>query len=141
MKHAGAQALERLEPLLARLRALDGIAESGRGIFYAGRVAFLHFHEQGPALFCDLRRRPGAAFERLPASGPQAQHRLLAAADEAAAAFAQAGGGSSMAPATQAGGGSSMAPATQAGGDSSMAPATQAGGAGNRDRARRRGRS
>ena len=123
MRRAGALALERLEPLLGRLRALDGIAERGRGVFYAGRVTVLHFHEQGPALFCDLRRRPGAAFERLPASGPQAQRRL------AAAAFAQAGGGSFTAP------------ATQAGGDSSIAPATQAGGAGKRDRAQRRGGS
>lgn len=88
MKHASGEALDRLEPLLARLRALDGIAERKRGIFYAAGTAFLHFHEDGAELFCDLRQRPGAAFRRLPASTAQQRHRLLAAAGEAATAFA-----------------------------------------------------
>ena len=89
MKHADAGALDRLEPLLARLRALDGIAEKTRGSFYAARVAFLHFHQDGDDLFCDLRPHPGAAFQRLPASDPQQRQRVLAAASAAAAAFAR----------------------------------------------------
>ena len=89
MKHAGPHALDRLEPLLAQLRALDGIAEKTRGIFYVSRVGFLHFHQDGADLFCDLRPGPGAAFQSLPASDPQQQQRVLAAASAAAATFAR----------------------------------------------------
>jgi hypothetical protein len=54
MKHAGAAALDQLEPLLQRLRERS-IKERSRGIFYRGSKAFLHFHEEGRELFADLR--------------------------------------------------------------------------------------
>lgn len=55
MKHAGATALDQLEPLLAAIRALPGLKERSRGVFYRGGKAFLHFHEDPAGLFADLR--------------------------------------------------------------------------------------
>lgn len=55
MKHAGPAALDRLEPLLARLRALPALKETARGVFYRKSRAFLHFHEDPAGLFADLR--------------------------------------------------------------------------------------
>jgi hypothetical protein len=55
MKHAGPQALEGLESLLEELRAIPGLIERKRGIFYRGASAFLHFHEDPAGLFADLR--------------------------------------------------------------------------------------
>ena len=40
-KEAG---LRRLEPLLAELRAIDGLKERGAGVFCCKSRAFLHFH-------------------------------------------------------------------------------------------------
>jgi len=34
MKHAGGDALDALEPVLAQLRTLDGLKEKSRGTFY-----------------------------------------------------------------------------------------------------------
>ena len=66
MKHAGPKALDRLEPLLAQLRALDGFKEKSRGCFYLKGRSFLHFHEHGAGeLYADIGL--GDAFERLPA--------------------------------------------------------------------------
>jgi hypothetical protein len=78
MKHAGAAALDVLEPLLARLRALPGLKERSRGVFYWKSKAFLHFHEDPAGLFADLRE--GADFTRFPVSSPQDHDALLAAA-------------------------------------------------------------
>jgi hypothetical protein len=55
VKHATPSALDRLEPLLSELRALPALKERSRGAFYRGARAFLHFHEEGEALFADLR--------------------------------------------------------------------------------------
>jgi hypothetical protein len=60
MKHAGSVALDRLEPLLARLRALPGLTETSRGAFYRRSRAFLHFHEDAAGLFADVRGVDGA---------------------------------------------------------------------------------
>ncbi len=79
MKHAGPAALDRLEPLLIRLRALPGLKERACGVFYRGGRAFLHFHEHGEALFADLRLA-GDAFERHPvADGGEALFKTVAA--------------------------------------------------------------
>lgn len=71
MKHAGAEALAALEPLLAELRKLPGLVERNRGTFYQRSQAFLHFHEDAAGLFADLkcgkeweRRRVATAAER-----------------------------------------------------------------------------
>lgn len=54
MKHAGKEALDKLEGLLERIRKIDGIKEKKLGIFYRGSKAFLHFHEDPKGLFADL---------------------------------------------------------------------------------------
>ena len=82
MKHASANALDRLEPLLMRLRALDGLSERKRGIFYLRSKAFLHFHEDPDGLFADIRLTQGD-FERFRVEGPAEQENLLKLASEA----------------------------------------------------------
>ncbi len=75
MKHAGPQALDRLEPLLKQLRRHDGLKEKSRGCFYLRGRGFLHFHEHGASeLYADIGL--GADFERLPAT-TAAQHRTI----------------------------------------------------------------
>jgi hypothetical protein len=75
MKHAGAQALETLEPVLRELRTIAGLVERKRGIFYRGASAFLHFHEDPAGMFADLRS--GADFERYPVNTRAEIARLL----------------------------------------------------------------
>jgi hypothetical protein len=54
VKHAGADALDQLEPLLEKLRG-HALKEKSRGTFYRGSAAFLHFHEDPAGLFADLK--------------------------------------------------------------------------------------
>ena len=54
MKHAGASALDLLEPLLVKIRTRHGLKEKKRGIFYRNGKSFLHFHEDPAGLFADL---------------------------------------------------------------------------------------
>ncbi len=75
MKHAGPKALDRLEPLLRQVRALEGLKEKSRGCFYLGGKSVLHFHEHGAdALYADIGL--GDAFARFPAM-TAAQHRIV----------------------------------------------------------------
>ena len=55
MKHAGPEALDKLEPILAELRKLTGLRERKRGAFYLGPAGFLHFHEDPAGCFADLK--------------------------------------------------------------------------------------
>jgi hypothetical protein len=64
MKHAGAEALDQLEPILEQIRRLDGLKEKKRGTFYRGSNAFLHFHEDPAGFFADLKI--GGDFQRFP---------------------------------------------------------------------------
>lgn len=61
MKHAGAQALATLAPLLAAVRAAAGatLVERKAGTFYRRGAAFLHFHEDPAGLFADLKAEVG----------------------------------------------------------------------------------
>jgi hypothetical protein len=77
MKHAGATALDQLEPLLAEVRALPGLRERSRGVFYRKSRPFLHFHEDAADLYADLRRHDD--FERFRVNAPGEQRALLAA--------------------------------------------------------------
>ncbi len=70
MKHAGAGALDQLEPLITLLRALPGLKEKSRGVFYWKSRAFLHFHEDPNGLFADLRTCDHSAFERIKVDDP-----------------------------------------------------------------------
>jgi len=76
MKHAGADALGRLEPLLVRIRAVGALKEKGRGVFYLKGRAALHFHEDPSGLYADLRLA-GDDFERLKVDAPEEQDRLI----------------------------------------------------------------
>jgi hypothetical protein len=55
MKHATDVALERLEPLIAKIRDIPGVVEKKRGIFYRAGRALVHFHEDGVDLFADIK--------------------------------------------------------------------------------------
>ena len=78
MKHAGAAALDRLEPLLAAVRALPGPVEKTRGVFYLRSRAFLHFHEDPAGLFADLRDAQGKDFDRIDVTAEPGREQLLA---------------------------------------------------------------
>ena len=75
MKHAAPAALDRLEPLLEKLRAHAPLKEKARGTFYLRGRAFLHFHEHGEALFADVRLND--EFERFPATAAAERSALL----------------------------------------------------------------
>jgi hypothetical protein len=66
MKHAGPDALDKLEPILEEIRRLDGLKEKKRGAFYRGSSGFLHFHEDPAGFFADLKT--GDDYERFPIS-------------------------------------------------------------------------
>jgi hypothetical protein len=74
MKHARAEALDGIEPLLKRLRTIEGLKEKSRGCFYLGGKGYLHFHEHGEdELYADIGT---GALERLPAM-TAAQRKLI----------------------------------------------------------------
>ena len=75
MKHAGDEALDFLEDLLARLRTIDGLQERKRGVFYRNGRAFLHFHEDAAGMFADLQ--PGTGWERCEVTGNAQRAALL----------------------------------------------------------------
>jgi len=77
MRHARDEVLDQLEPVLAQLRALPGLTEKSRGIFYRKSRAFLHFHEDPAGLFADLRAADGGAFERIDVTAPEDLARLV----------------------------------------------------------------
>jgi hypothetical protein len=81
MRHARDQDLDRLDDLLAGLRALPGLVEKKRGVFYLKGRAYLHFHEDPKGLFADLGGGPaGGEFERIDVTGPEGKAELLAQA-------------------------------------------------------------
>ena len=65
MRHAQPEDLERLQPLLARLRAFPSLTERSRGVFYRKSQAFLHFHADPAGLFADVRAADGQGFDRI----------------------------------------------------------------------------
>jgi hypothetical protein len=75
VRHARAEDLAALAPLLDRLRQVPSLREKGPGTFYRGARAFLHFHVDPSGLFADVR--PGATWERLQVDTPQQQRVLL----------------------------------------------------------------
>jgi hypothetical protein len=79
MKHATSKVLDQLEPLLERLRELEGLSERRRGIFYHRSRAFLHFHEDPTGLYADVRLA-GDDFERFKVDDREQCEALLKAA-------------------------------------------------------------
>ncbi len=76
MKHARDKALDQLAGLLTDLRALGGLTEKKRGVFYRKSRAFLHFHEDPAGLFADVRLT-GPDFDRYDVTTRAGQRALL----------------------------------------------------------------
>lgn len=76
MRHAGTASLDRLEPLLSRLRTVPGLVERSRGVFYRRSKAYVHFHEDPSGLYADLR--VGDDFERFPVDTAEEHDQLVA---------------------------------------------------------------
>jgi hypothetical protein len=77
VKHAGDDALDRLEPFLADLRKVPGLVEKKRGVFYRKSAAFLHFHDDPSGLHADVRL--GEEFERFRVETVRERSKLIAA--------------------------------------------------------------
>jgi hypothetical protein len=77
MRHARDADLDRIDPLLAKIRALGTLIERKRGIFYLRTRAFLHFHEDPDGMFADLR--DGDAFGRHRVTSAREQREFLRA--------------------------------------------------------------
>lgn len=75
MRHATQDDLDRLEQLLAELRALPQLRERKRGYFSRGSRAFLHFHEDAGDLYVDVRL--ASAFQRMRITSRREQMTLL----------------------------------------------------------------
>jgi len=86
MRHARPEDLDRLEDVLAELRALPGLTERSRGTFYRKSRAFLHFHEDPKGLFADLRDAADRDFDRIDVTGPAGRAELIALARQRLAA-------------------------------------------------------
>ena len=76
MKHAGAPALDQIEPLLASIREIPGLVERSRGVFHRNAKAFLHFHEDPNGMHADVRL-DGIEFERFRAETAEEQAALV----------------------------------------------------------------
>jgi hypothetical protein len=83
VKHAGGEALDRLEPILSKVRKMPALREKGRGTFYLRSRAFLHFHEDRTGLFADVRLHPDEGFVRMPATSVADRARLIKAIEDA----------------------------------------------------------
>jgi hypothetical protein len=86
VRHARPEALDRLEPVLARIRAFGRLKERSRGVFYLSSRAFLHFHEDPAGLFADVRTADGGDFDRLKVDDPAGVAALIARVATAVAA-------------------------------------------------------
>jgi len=75
MKHAGADALDKLESLMEEVRKHQGLTERKRGAFYLKSAGFLHFHEDPLGLFADLKI--DGQFQRFRVSTASEQRSLL----------------------------------------------------------------
>ena len=75
MRHATQEDLDRIEVLLADLRALPRLRERKPGYFSRGSRAFLHFHEDAGELYVDVRL--ASAFQRMRITSRVEQVALL----------------------------------------------------------------
>jgi N-acetylglutamate synthase-like GNAT family acetyltransferase len=78
VRHARDEDLDRIEPLLAQLRGIEGLTEKSRGVFYLRSKAFLHFHADGDDTYADVRI-DSDEFERTRATTKAEQRALVAA--------------------------------------------------------------
>jgi hypothetical protein len=82
MRHARNDDLDRIEPLLVQLRAIDALTEKSRGVFYLRSRACLHFHADGADTYADVRIDTDT-FERTRATTKAEQRALVAAVKRA----------------------------------------------------------
>jgi N-acetylglutamate synthase-like GNAT family acetyltransferase len=78
VRHARDEDLDRIKPLLTELRAVDGLTEKSRGVFYRRSRAFLHFHADGDDTYADVRVE-GDDFERTRVTTNAEQRALVTA--------------------------------------------------------------
>jgi hypothetical protein len=76
MRHAGPAALDQIDDLLGAIRALGGLKERSRGVFYLRSQPFLHFHEDPSGMHADLKI--DGDFVRFRAESPTERRALLA---------------------------------------------------------------
>ena len=77
MRHAGAEALGRLESVLVALRKRGELKERTPGSFYLRSSGFIHFHEDPSGLFADLKEDL-VTFSRYRATTRTEQRHLVA---------------------------------------------------------------
>jgi hypothetical protein len=77
MKHASAETLHALDPLLGAVRNFSELRERTPGAFYRRGKAFLHFHEDAAGVFADIKL-VGSNFTRVLVSTSEQQTGLLA---------------------------------------------------------------
>jgi hypothetical protein len=77
VRHATADDLVPIEPLLSELRAVPGLVERTPGCFYRHSKGFLHFHDDPSGLYADVRLVPEQDFVRLRVRTRSEQHSLL----------------------------------------------------------------
>jgi hypothetical protein len=100
VRHARDEDLDRLEDLLAELRALPDLKEKKRGVFYLRSRAFLHFHEDPKGLFADIGGAAfGGPFERVDVTDAGGRARLMEIARERLAGGKAEGNRAKRAPA------------------------------------------
>lgn len=85
MKHAGPRTLDRIAPLLEKLRARPVLRERRPGVFYLKSRAFLHFHDDPSGVFADVRLAD--EFVRLPVTSSSQQSDLLERIDDCLSAI------------------------------------------------------
>jgi len=83
VRHARAEDLLVIEPLLAEIRRRPELTERSPGTFYKKSQAFLHFHEDPAGLFADVRLSPGGDFTRMRVSTTAEQRAFMSAVRKA----------------------------------------------------------
>jgi hypothetical protein len=89
LRHARDADLDRIEPLLARLRQLGTLKERKRGCFYFKAKGFVHFHEDPKGMFADLRQVDSRDDRRMKVDTPAEQDALIAQAEKVLATLAK----------------------------------------------------
>ncbi len=75
MSRPAPETFDYIEPLLRRLRGVEGLTEKSRGVFYIKSKAFLHFHGHPGAAVADLKMRDD--WDRFPINSKRDQSALL----------------------------------------------------------------
>jgi hypothetical protein len=83
VRHARAEDLVVIEPVLAEIRRHPELTERSPGTFYKKSQAFLHFHEDPAGLFADVRLSPSGDFTRMRVSTKAEQRAFMSAVRKA----------------------------------------------------------